>query len=97
VSDEDGAVLPVAVEEAIEAGVDPETLTDHLGEVSNVIEELTEGTRTGNVCYAQSHVLQRASNVLREVYEEAEVKGEREAEIMALAIILDSEAEEEVF
>lgn len=89
--------LPVAVEEALREGQDPEEIVDHIGDVGDKIAELTEDIRTGNLVYAQGHVLERAVELLRETYEEADEKGEREAEMMAVAIILDSEAEETVW
>lgn len=89
--------LPVAIDSAIESGMDPEEIVAHMDDVGEYVSELTEEVRTGNVVYAQSHVLQRAVELLREAYDEAEHPGEREAEMMAVAIILDREAEETVW
>lgn len=68
----------------------------HMSQIAEQIEEFTDDTRTGNMVYAQSHVLELAAHLLREYYSEQEVMGKREAEAMATAIILESEAEEEV-
>lgn len=74
-----------------------EELINHLDDISDIIDDLTADTREGNVCYAQSHVLQRTADLLRELHKNADDLGDREAEIMALAIILDSEADETVY
>lgn len=79
-----------------EGDMTEEEVLGHMDQVSEQVQEFTDGTRTGNIVYAQSHVLEKASQLLREYYSEQDLKGEREAEAMATAIILESEAEEEV-
>lgn len=76
---------------------DPEDLKDHLDQVSETISDFTDDTRAGNLVYAQKHVLQKAVDLLREEYEDADEYGEHEAEMIATAIILSKETENEVW
>lgn len=76
---------------------DPEDLMDHIDQVSETISDFTDDTRAGNLVYAQKHVIQKAVDLLREEYEDAEEYGEREAEMIATAIILSKETENEVW
>jgi len=76
---------------------DPEELKDHLDQVSETISDFTDDTRAGNLVYAQKHVIQKAVDLLREEYEDAEEYGEHEAEMIATAIILSKETENEVW
>lgn len=89
--------LPVAVEQAIADGVDPEDISEHLSDVGDHISDMTDETRAGNLIYAQQHVLQRAVDLLRELYDEQDELDDRAAEMMAVAIILDKETENEVW
>lgn len=76
---------------------DLEDLKDHLDQVSETISDFTDDTRAGNLVYAQKHVLQKAVDLLREEYENADEYGEHEAEMIATAIILSKETENEVW
>lgn len=89
--------LPTTIEQAIDEGVDPDDITEHLSDVSDHISDMTEDTRAGNLVYAQQHVLQRAVDLLRELYDEQEKLDDRAAEMIAVAILLDTESDNEVW
>lgn len=72
-------------------------MIEHLEDVSDTMAEITEDIHTGNLVYSQSHVLKRVSEILRELHLEADEYGEREAEMMALAILLHRESEEDIW
>ena len=93
-SDEEELPLPFDAERALEEGMDPDDLINHIDRVGEVISELETETSAHNMCYAQSHVLERASELLREAYNDSRDYGDREAEMMAVAIVLSQEAEQ---
>lgn len=68
-------------------------LVDHMEYINDTISDFIDNTRHGNIVYAQRHVLEKAVELLREEYDDADHYGEHEAEMMATAIILETEIE----
>jgi len=93
-SDDD---LPAPLAAAVDdEEIDPELVSKQLSLMGEKIEESTEETSVHNLCYAQAHDLERASELLLELYAEQNEYGEREAEMLALALALERQAGETV-
>lgn len=92
-----GKEMALDVLEAREGEHSAAEMIEHIEEVSDVIARFTEMTGTGNLVYAQSHVLRKAVELLRKEYDDADEYGRHEAEMIATAVILEQEAKENVY
>jgi hypothetical protein len=91
---DDETPLPFDAESAIASGMDPDEVINHMDAIGETINRLDDEVDAAEMVVVQASLLERASDLLREVYGDKRDYGVDEAELMAVAILLHQQANE---
>jgi hypothetical protein len=91
---DDETPLPFDAESAIASGMDPDEIINHMDAIGETINQFDNDVDATEMVVVQAALLERASELLREVYGDKREYGVDEAELMAVAILLHQQSQE---